>query len=102
MQWLYLAGLIAVIGCLVAIDHKFKLAFFYQRQRTVMTLLISIWLFVVWDIFRIKLGIFFHGNSQFSLPIQIIPEFPLEELFFLLLLTYATLILYRFVQKRRA
>ena len=102
MQWFYLAGLVIAISCLVAIDYRFKLALFYQWQRTAMTLLISIWLFVVWDIFGIKLGIFFHGNSQFSLPIRIIPEFPLEELFFLLLLTYATLLIYRFVQKERA
>lgn len=102
MQWLYLAGLIIAIGCLVIVDYKFKLAFFYQWQRTLMTLLIAIWLFIVWDIFGIKLGIFFHGDSQFSLPIRIIPEFPLEELFFLFLLTYVTLLIYRFVQKRRA
>ena len=102
MQWLYLAGLIIAIGCLVIVDYKFKLAFFYQWQRTLMTLLVAIWLFIVWDIFGIKLGIFFHGDSQFSLPIRIIPEFPLEELFFLFLLTYATLLIYRFVQKRRA
>ena len=102
MQWFYLAGLIIAIGCLVIVDYKFKLAFFYQWQRTLITLLVAIWLFIVWDIFGIKLGIFFHGDSQFSLPIRIIPEFPLEELFFLFLLTYATLLIYRFVQKRRA
>ena len=102
MQWFYLLGLVAAIGCLIVVDRKFKLAFFHDARRTAITLAISIWLFIVWDIFGIKLGIFFHGGSDYTLPYRIIPEFPIEEVFFLFLLTYVALLIYRFVEKRRA
>ena len=102
MQWFYLIGLVIAISCLVLIDRKFKLAFFHNFKRTALTLAISIWLFIVWDIFGIKLGIFFHGGSAYTLPYRIIPEFPIEEVFFLFLLTYIALLIYRFVEKRRA
>jgi len=102
MQWFYLIGLIISIACLVLIDRKFTLAFFYDTKRTATTLAITIWLFVVWDIFGIQLGIFFHGGSDYTLPVRIIPEFPIEEFFFLFLLTYVALLLYRFAEKRRA
>jgi len=102
VQWFYLIGLVIAISCLVLIDRKFKLAFFHNFKRTALTLAISIWLFIVWDIFGIKLGIFFHGGSAYTLPYRIIPEFPIEEVFFLFLLTYIALLIYRFVEKRRA
>jgi len=102
MQWLYLTGIITAIGCLVIVDRRFKLAFFHDVKRTAITLAISIWLFIVWDIFGIKLGIFFHGGSEYTLPYRIIPEFPIEEVFFLFLLTYVALLIYRFAEKRRA
>jgi len=102
MQWFYLLGLVIAITCLVLVDFKFKLAFFHDLKRTAVTLLISIWLFIAWDIFGIRLGIFFHGDSQYALPFRIIPEFPIEELFFLFLLTYVALLVYRFVEKRSA
>ena len=98
MQWLYLLALIVAITCLVVVDRKYRLAFFYNARRTSLTLAVSIWLFIVWDIFGIKLGIFFHGGSDYTLPIRLIPEFPIEELFFLFLLTYVALLLYRFFQ----
>jgi len=102
MQWAYLAGLLIAIACLVLVDWKFKLAFFHDLKRTASTLLIAVWLFIVWDIFGIRLGIFFHGGSHYALPFRIIPEFPVEELFFLFLLTYVALLVYRFVEKRNA
>ena len=102
MQWFYLASLVFVIICLVLVDWRFKLAFFHDLKRTALTLGIAIWLFIVWDIFGIRLGIFGHGDSLYSLPYRIIPEFPIEELFFLFVLTYVALLLYRYVSDRKA
>jgi lycopene cyclase domain-containing protein len=100
MQWFYLVTLIGVLGCLVLIDYRHKLAFFYALRRTTMTLAVSLWLFIAWDILGIRLGIFFHGGSEYTLPVRIIPEFPIEEIFFLMVLTYSALLLYRFAQTR--
>ena len=102
MQWFYLIGLIVAIACLVLVDRKFSLAFFHDTRRTALTLAVAIWLFIVWDIFGIQLGIFFHGGSLYTLPIRIIPQFPVEELFFLFLLSYVALLIYRFAEKRTA
>lgn len=99
-MFLYLAGLLVSIAGLFVIDWRYKLAFFSDARRTAATLGIAIALFVVWDILGINQGIFFHGGSPFSLPFRLLPEFPLEELFFLFLLTYVALIVYRFIEKR--
>ncbi|MBC7565117.1 lycopene cyclase domain-containing protein [Candidatus Saccharibacteria bacterium] len=101
MQWAYLVFLIIAIGCLVLIDRRFSLAFFYNLKRTALTLAVAVWLFIAWDILGIKFGIFFHGNSPYSLPYRIIPEFPIEELFFLFVLSYSSLLIYRFMQKKQ-
>lgn len=100
MEWFYLIILLFVIGCLLLVDRKFKLAFFYKAKQSALTLAIGMWLFIVWDIFGIRLGIFYHGGSQYTLPYRIIPEFPIEELFFLFVLTYSTLLIFRLAQKR--
>lgn len=95
----YLIGLLFSITGLGLLDWRHKLAFFYDAKRTTITLGIAIALFVIWDVTAISLGIFFHGGSDLTLPIRIIPEFPIEELFFLFLLTYVVLIAYRFFTK---
>lgn len=100
MMFFYLIGLITAIVCLGLIDWRYKLAFFFDAKRTAVTLSMAIALFVVWDILGINQGIFFHGGSAYTLPVRLLPEFPIEELFFLLLLTYVALIIYRFVQVR--
>ena len=100
MQWIYLAALVATIGCLVLLDRRFSLAFFHNWRRSAMTLAVAVWLFIVWDIFGIKLGIFLKGSSPYMLPYEIVPEFPIEEVLFLIVLTYSALLLYRFVQAR--
>lgn len=98
MQWSYLIGLILVIGCLILIDHRKKLAFFYDARRSATTIAISMGFFILWDLLGITLGVFFSGHSAYALPFTISPEFPIEELFFLFLFCYITLLVYRFVR----
>lgn len=95
MQWFYLLALLVSIAGMAIIDWRYKLAFWHDRRRTVLTLAIAIGIFIAWDILGIVLGIFFHGGSKFTLPIRLLPEFPIEELFFLLLLCYCTLVVYQ-------
>ena len=100
MQWLYLVALLAILGCLTLIDYRYKLAFFHNAKRAGLTIGIAVWLFIVWDIFGIKFGIFLKGNSPYALPFEVIPHFPIEEIFFLGVLTYSALIIYRFASER--
>ena len=94
MQWFYLIGLLIGITGLVIIDRRWKLAFWRDSKRTAMTLSVAIIVFVLWDLLGISLGIFFHGGSAYALPFRLAPEFPIEEIVFLFLLTYSTLIVH--------
>lgn len=89
-----LALLISIAG-LAVIDRRFKLAFWRDRKATVYTIVISVAIFSLWDVLGIGLGIFFHDGSAYTLPLRLLPEFPVEELLFLTLLSYNALLLYR-------
>lgn len=82
------------------IDRRFRLAFWHDRTRATITIGVSMLLFIIWDILGISLGIFFDGMSQYMLPVRLAPHLPIEELFFLFLLTYVTLLIYNGVHAR--
>ena len=100
MNWLYLSALLVSFSGMVVIDRRYSLAFFKDSKRTFLTLLVSVGVFVVWDIAGIALGIFYSGNSPYTSRLYLGPEFPIEELVFLTFLTYFTLVMYRFWSKR--
>lgn len=102
MMFAYLAGLLIGIGGLAVIDWRYKLAFWHDARRTALVMIIGVMIFLVWDALGIGLGIFLHGSSPYSLPFNVAPELPVEEFFFLLLLCYNALILYRGVQTWRS
>jgi lycopene cyclase domain-containing protein len=76
------------------IDFKHKLAFFTQPLRTLATLTIAVVVFLIWDLVGIAKGIFFRGSGPYLTGITIAPELPIEEVFFLTLLSYTILIAY--------
>jgi hypothetical protein len=47
--------------------------------------------FLAWDLAGIGLGIFFRGETSFMTGVQLAPELPIEELFFLVLLCYLSM-----------
>jgi lycopene cyclase domain-containing protein len=99
IHFTYLMCLVVVILCLLIIDSRYKLAFWYDAKRTTIVLSFSFVLFLIWDCLGIGFGIFLQGTSKYQLPLSLIPQLPIEELFFLFLLCYITLILYRGVGK---
>ncbi len=92
MNFLYLGSLLISLAGLVALDRKHKLAFAKNPKAATIAIAIPYLLFIIWDAAGIALGIFFKGQSKFLTGIMIAPEFPIEELFFLGLLCYSTLI----------
>jgi lycopene cyclase domain-containing protein len=80
-------------------DYRYKLAFFYQRRRTIKTLATAWMVFLVWDLAGVVLGIFFPGQSRYSPDIRVLPNVAVEELFFLLLFVYLTLLLWRGLER---
>ncbi|MFZ1250665.1 MAG: lycopene cyclase domain-containing protein [Candidatus Microsaccharimonas sp.] len=102
MEWFYLLGLLIGISGMAVIDWRYKLAFWKNSKQTGLTLFFAVFIFILWDFFGIFLGIFYHGKSDYALPFTIVPEFPVEELFFLFLLCYCTLVIYNGVSKWRS
>lgn len=94
-SYLYLLSLIVSIGGLALFDRRYSIAFFKDKRATVLTILGSVVFFLLWDLLGIRLGIFFIGESQYLSGFRLAPELPIEEVFFLILLSYVTLLTWR-------
>ena len=93
MSFIYLAALLFSLAGLATLDFRFKLAFAKNPRAAAVAIAIPYLIFVIWDALGISLGIFFKGQSKFLSGIMLAKDFPLEELFFLGLLCYSTLII---------
>lgn len=96
----YLIALIVSILGTGLIDKKHGLALFISPVSTVLAIFAGVAVFLGWDLIGIELGIFFIGPAEHVSGILLAPELPIEELFFLILLSYSTLVVYRLVEKR--
>lgn len=92
VSFLYLIGLLVAIAGLALLDYRHKLAF-AKNARHICLILISLIFFLTWDYAGISLGIFFRGETQLLSGLLISDELPLEEVFFLILLSYNALLL---------
>lgn len=96
----YLAALsISLLG-LGLLDWRFRVALFAEPRRALLTLAIGVGFFLLWDAAGIGLGIFFRGDGPYMTGVVLAPEIPLEELVFLTLLVYQTLLLWRYFERR--
>ena len=91
---LYLAALTVSLLGMGLIDFKHKLALFSQPVRSAITIALAVTVFLIWDLVGISQGIFFRGEGPYLTGITIAPELPIEEVFFLMLLSYTILIAY--------
>jgi lycopene cyclase domain-containing protein len=91
----YLLVLLFSLAGLTVLDRRFSLAFFADWRRAAITLAGGVAVFVVWDLAGIAGNIFMIGDSRFLSGWQLAPEFPVEEIFFLCLLMYNALLVWR-------
>lgn len=104
MWWqhaVYGGALLVSLFCMGLIDYKNRYALFNDWRRTLKTIIPAILVFVLWDIAGIISGIFSDGDGKYRSGIQLGPHFPIEEILFLMLLTYTSLILWRAVSRAR-
>jgi lycopene cyclase domain-containing protein len=94
---LYLLALLIALTGMVLLDRRFALFFWRDSFRALIVLVVGVVFFLVWDLQGIGLGIFFRGETTFMTGIQIAPEMPIEEPFFLVLLCYLSMNLYGFI-----
>ena len=91
MSLLYLGALLVALFGMVMLDRRFHLFFWRDARRAGIVLGAGILFLLVWDLVGVTLGVFFRGEALFMTGIQIAPEIPLEEVFFLALLCYLTM-----------
>lgn len=94
-----LALTVSIIG-MVLLDRRYKLAFYDAPRRTAIVMAAAMAVFTVWDLAGISLGIFRKGASELMLDVELFPEFPVEELLFLFLLCYLSLLGYLYARRR--
>lgn len=103
MSFLYLAALLLSIVGIGLLDYRHRLAIFGGAIfRSMVIIAVGVAFFVVWDVVGIMTGVFFRGSGPWMTGILLGPELPLEELFFLIVLSYSTLISYVWAEKRRS
>jgi lycopene cyclase domain-containing protein len=98
MGILYLVALGIALTGMIMLDRRFTLFFWRDARRASIVLVVGVVFFVVWDLFGIGLGIFFRGETNFMTGLQVAPELPIEEIFFLTLLCYLTMNAYSAVE----
>ncbi len=89
MSFLYLLGLIVSISGMIVLDRRFGLFFWRDARRATVVYLVGMASFLAWDVAGIQAGIFFRGETQILTGLQVAPELPVEELFFLTLLIFS-------------
>jgi len=94
---LYLAALLVSLAGMIVLDWRLRLFFWRDWRRAIVVLVVGLAFFLLWDVQGIRLGIFFRGETSFMTGVQLAPELPLEEPFFLLLLCYLAMNLYGFL-----
>ena len=99
MTGLYLGGLLLSIAGLVFLDLKVKLFLGAAPRRAATVLAIGVVGFLLWDAAGVGLGIFFEGRNDLLVGIDLAPQIPLEELFFLMLLCLSAMEAFALAQR---
>lgn len=94
MAFAYLSTLMGGIVCMLLLDFRFRLFFWRDSASAALVTAAGIAFLLLWDAAGIAAGIFLRGSSQAMLGIELAPEMPLEEPFFLVFLVLCTMVLY--------
>lgn len=94
MPGLYLVAILVSTGGIAALDARFRLAAWKTPVRTAVAVAIGTAFFLLWDAVGITTGVFLKGDSSLFTGIDLAPELPLEELFFLAFLCYLGLVVW--------
>lgn len=90
----YLLVLIALIGCMLLVDHRWRLFVFHRPLPALLVLAAGVGYFLWWDVWAIAEGIFLHRDSELMTGVMLADQLPLEEAFFLLFLSLTTMVLF--------
>lgn len=99
MRFAYLGALLVSLGGLAVLDRRGRLAFWDDPRRAAATVGIGVAGFLAWDVAGLALGIFARGESAWMTGWLLAPELPVEEAFFLALLCYVALLVWRWADR---
>lgn len=94
MSWLYLLSVVGSGVCMGLVDRRWRLFLFRDARRAAVALAVGFVFFLVWDLVAIDVGVYSRGESPGMTGIEVLPELPLEELFFIVFLCYVTGVLH--------
>ncbi len=101
MSFGYLIALGVSLAGMVLLDRRFRLSFWADARRASIVLITGVAFLFVWDLAGVANGIFFRGETPWMTGVLVAPEVPLEEVFFLTLLTYLTLNVFGAIRRGR-
>ncbi len=102
MPGLYLAIILVSAAGVAALDWRLRLMAWRSPGRTATAVAIGTLFFLAWDAAGIALGVFVKGDSPALLGIDLAPQLPLEEPFFLAFLSYLALVVWAGVARLRS
>jgi lycopene cyclase domain-containing protein len=94
MGLLYLLLLFVGIGCMLLLDHRFRLFFWHDPAIASLVTALGVGLFLVWDVAGIAAGVFLRGDGAIASGVLLAPELPLEEPVFLIFLVLCTMVVF--------
>jgi lycopene cyclase domain-containing protein len=98
-QWSYLAALLLALACIALVDHRWRLVMWSDARRGAVVLAAGVVFFLAWDLLAVHFGFYRQSGSDLMTGLQIAPDVPVEELFFVLFLCYVTLVLHTLVDR---
>lgn len=101
MPGIYLGAILFSLAGMIAIDLKYGLALRTAPGRTALAVGLGTAFFLAWDAVGILTGVFVKGDSPLFVGVDLAPHLPLEELFFLLFLSYLALVLWTVFERAR-
>lgn len=90
MSLLYLCFVVVSMVCMGLVDRRWRLFLFDRPKVALAAVAVGFVLFLVWDLVAIEVGAYSKGESPAMTGIEVAPELPLEELFFITFLCYIT------------
>lgn len=94
MPGLYLLTILVSATGIAILDARYRLAMWDRPVPTMIAVLCATAFFLIWDLVGIATGVFVKGDTPLLIGIDVAPQLPLEEPFFLAFLCYLGLVVW--------
>ena len=98
MNFAYLICLLVSTAGMAVLDWRFSLFWFHDPLRAAIVHAAGLVMFSLWDLWGIAAHVFARGSSPYLSGIELVPHFTLEEVFFLIFLSWIAMNAYRGAQ----